>query len=117
MKRENWEYLDLVKGLLEDISEGYNIEEAETNGWDLSFFKGAQEYINTLLEQQKVKIKVPTITIKIPLYDYDQDDNIVGFNEEDVADVMDTIRAREDICGYTMTDITVTDEEMSLDRF
>lgn len=65
-------------------------------------------------EPPKKTIQCPTVTLKIHLYDIDENDNYVPMSREDAEDAIIDISHKNDVAGFSITDMTITTEEFEV---
>lgn len=60
-------------------------------------------------------MKVPVVVIRVPLYDYNEHDQRIPFTKDQVEEVIGYIRGKDDVCGYSIDSIEITEEEWDND--
>ena len=67
-----------------------------------------------VFEKNRKKIQCPTVTLKLHLYTTNEDDEYIPMEGEDLEEAIDYIKSADDVAGFSITDFSVTTEELDV---
>lgn len=70
--------------------------------------------IKDLILPKKKTIDCPTVILKLHLYTMDDEDNYIPMEGEDLEDAISSIRSKDDVSGFSITEIDVTTEKLDV---
>lgn len=59
-------------------------------------------------------MKCKVVNIKVPLYDYDDNEVPFAMSDVDVEAILAIIKSEDDVAGYTIYSIEVTEEDIDI---